>query len=105
MIRSQVIGCDYSLLGNGYIDTTKGAVLTSEKVLMLIREKENRGREARIFADLEAERKAGKRAQNDEKTEGSRPNEGISMGKAGSFGRKGTACVQGLLSVHQEAPC
>ena len=65
--RSQVIRCDYSLVRNGFNDTKKGAVLTYDKALTLIRDKKNRGRDAWLFADVEAERKAGKRAQNDEK--------------------------------------
>ena len=66
-MRRQVVGAECVLLGNGYIDTTRCAVLTSDKALSLIREKETRDKAVKQAADIEAARKAAKRAHIDSK--------------------------------------
>lgn len=73
-VRETVLGSDSAMLANGYIDTTKGAVLTSDRALMLIREKVARDRAVYLAAEVESERKAVRAARllEKQKTEAER---------------------------------
>lgn len=66
-VKESVVCSDAMMLGNGYLDTTKGMVLTSDNALALIRDKVEKGRAASLAKVIEANRKAVEAARRLEK--------------------------------------
>jgi len=61
--RRGILGMDVKILTNGFVDTTRGAVLTSERAMAAAREKNKQDEEKRALEDERAARKEKRAAQ------------------------------------------